>query len=640
MFEDDEVPEQAGPDDPGPPTMPRADEAADRERCSAAEEATPPKPDSALAPLLDTAQDLVGAHLIATLDPADPLGQDVTDLVELVAQWSRAISFTYARRSEAIAALVTQFTDDLGTGTATLAATTELAMRLGVTRQAMKKLVDTSLALTGPLMTTGEALEHGALDPRKAEMVAAALEHLPYPVCEAVQDAVLPTAPNRTHPQFAQDLSRALIEADHHDVDARHKAARSRRRVCHPRHLPDGMASMYAVFTAPDALALDLALDGAARSAKATGDSRTVEQLRADILAAVGAGALAQGGFGTPAVEPTPVPRPAPPPVAPRQPPVPRERRQLMFLDPEPDPFGGGPADPADTCPNDHGTVETGDEVRRDGTPAVEPPAADISGSTSAMTAAPVDAADRAAAPPDRSAAPPEPPPTPDPPPPPRPPDPPPPPTPPDPLPPPPPPPAPPELEARRWFPVGEVGGVPVRINVTVPITTLLGGDEPGTLHGYGPIDPATARALALGGTWRRLVTDPVSGTVLDIGRARYRPPADLAALVRARDRTCFRPGCGADADGCELDHTEAFARGGSTAYANLGPGCAIDHRLKTLGDFQVRQVTPGVFDWTSRRTGRTYRREADGRTTPMHPRTGEPLTSGWVPDYDDPPPF
>jgi hypothetical protein len=584
MFEDDDVPEQAGPDDPGPPTTPRADEPADRERRSAEEETTPPEPDSALAPLLDTAQGLVGAQLIAALDPVDPFGQDVTDLVELAAQWSRAISFAYARRAEAIAALVTRYTDDLGTGTATLAATTELAMRLGVTRQAMKKLVDTGLALTGPLMSTGEALEHGVLDPRKAEMVAAALEHLPYPVCEAVQDAVLPTAPNRTHPQFAQDLSRALIEADHHDVDARHKAARSRRRVCHPRHLPDGMASMYAVFTAPDALALDLALDGAARSAKATGDSRTVEQLRADILAAVGAGALAQGGFGTPSGEPTPVPRPAPPPVDPRQPPVPRERRELMFLDPEPDPFGGGPADPTDKCPNDHGTVE-----------------------------------------PDPPPAPPAPPPAPPAPPPPTAPD---------------RPPPPPEIEARRWFPVGEVGGVPVRINVTVPMTTLLGCDEPGTMHGYGPIDPATARALALGGTWRRLVTDPLSGTVLDIGRARYRPPADLAALVRARDRTCFRPGCGADADGCELDHSEAFARGGSTAYANLGPGCTIDHRLKTVGDFQVRQVTPGVFDWTSRRTGRTYRREADGRTTPMHPRTGEPLTSGWTPDYDDPPPF
>uniref|UniRef100_UPI002852BDF9 DUF222 domain-containing protein n=2 Tax=Actinomyces oris TaxID=544580 RepID=UPI002852BDF9 len=40
-----------------------------------------------------------------------------------------------------------------------------------------------------------------------------------------------------------------------------------------------------------------------------------------------------------------------------------------------------------------------------------------------------------------------------------------------------------------------------------------------------------TAWALAAGGTWRRLVTDPASGVVIDVGRTRYRPPAGLADL-------------------------------------------------------------------------------------------------------------
>ncbi|WP_344383011.1 HNH endonuclease, partial [Georgenia ruanii] len=177
------------------------------------------------------------------------------------------------------------------------------------------------------------------------------------------------------------------------------------------------------------------------------------------------------------------------------------------------------------------------------------------------------------------------------------------------------------------WFPLGQVGGVPVRIHVTVPLTTLLGGGQAGHLDGYGPIDPATARALALGGTWKRLVTDPLTGTVLDLGRTRYRPPPDLAELIRLRDKTCFRPGCGARASGCQLDHTIPFARGGTTAWENLGAACSVDHPLKTDGHFHVRQTTPGIFEWTSKRTGRTYRREADGTTTPLNPRTGQPLT-------------
>ncbi|MGH3999320.1 MAG: DUF222 domain-containing protein, partial [Pseudonocardiaceae bacterium] len=58
-------------------------------------------------------------------------------------------------------------------------------------------------------------------------------------------------------------------------------------------------------------------------------------------------------------------------------------------------------------------------------------------------------------------------------------------------------------------------GGVDVR--VTIPYTALLGADDlPGELAGYGPIPAAVARDLAAGGTWRRILTDPVSGRPLD----------------------------------------------------------------------------------------------------------------------------
>ncbi|NWJ70321.1 hypothetical protein HX744_07205 [Pseudonocardia sp. ICBG1122] len=42
---------------------------------------------------------------------------------------------------------------------------------------------------------------------------------------------------------------------------------------------------------------------------------------------------------------------------------------------------------------------------------------------------------------------------------------------------------------------------------------------------GRGPVPADLARALAAGGVWQRLVTDPLSGTLLDVGRTRYRPP-------------------------------------------------------------------------------------------------------------------
>lgn len=158
--------------------------------------------------------------------------------------------------------------------------------------------------------------------------------------------------------------------------------------------------------------------------------------------------------------------------------------------------------------------------------------------------------------------------------------------------------------EARRGCP--HVPRPRTEVHVTVALSTLLGMDDrPAELARGGSIDATTARALAAGGTWRRIVTDPASGTVLDVGRTTYRPPRALARHVRARDQVCARPGCPTPADSCDLDHTSEYhpADGrepGSTADTNLGPLCHRDHRLKTDGGFTLRQTRPGHYEWTT----------------------------------------
>jgi len=181
-----------------------------------------------------------------------------------------------------------------------------------------------------------------------------------------------------------------------------------------------------------------------------------------------------------------------------------------------------------------------------------------------------------------------------------------------------------------------------VRVNVTVALSTLLGLDErPAELAGFGPISAEQARALAAGGVWRRLVTDPLSGRVLDVGRSRYRPPRGLAEHVAARDGVCACPGCSTPADRCDIDHTEEFhASGqhpgtGTTSADNLGPLSRRCHRLKTDGGFTLRQVEPGVFEWRTP-AGLTY------RVVPGdHGRT-ERITAAVRPNpgYPDEPPF
>lgn len=149
--------------------------------------------------------------------------------------------------------------------------------------------------------------------------------------------------------------------------------------------------------------------------------------------------------------------------------------------------------------------------------------------------------------------------------------------------------------------------GVAARVFVTVPVMTLLGGEEPAELDGYGPIDAETARRLAgHAPSFTRLLTHPETGAVLSVGRTRYKPPKDLQDWVRVRDKTCRHPGCNRVAAGCEIDHTRPWSQGGETRAGNLAAFCKKHHMYKTLGFWKHRQPVEGTMQSTSF-TGRTY---------------------------------
>lgn len=105
-----------------------------------------------------------------------------------------------------------------------------------------------------------------------------------------------------------------------------------------------------------------------------------------------------------------------------------------------------------------------------------------------------------------------------------------------------------------------ESGWASVTVGVTVPVLTLLGQSEnPGSLEGYGPIDAQTARELARHApSFFRILTQPITGTILDFDRVIYRVPADLARRVRDRDKGCTFAGCGRLVKSCDIDHTVA----------------------------------------------------------------------------------
>ena len=433
-----------------------------------------------------------GSELAYLLEQALLGEADDHTVVEAVAAWARMASWAAAGMARAAAALADRacmnpaWPASAGNVAEPNVAGEELAMRLGCSRRHARLLVRDGRAYAGALAWTGEALEGGQIDDRKARILVDALVDRPVPLVLDVQEALLGGAARRTPAQLARDGAREVVARDPEGAREHHQVGLARRRVDAPKVLPDGMAGVWAVLPATDATRLDSALDSLARGARTAGDPRTLDQLRADVLVGLTAGDV-EGCAARAALA-------------------------------APDDAASDAAGPDAAGPDGPGTR------RGEAFPGT----------------------------------------------------------------------------ARR-----------TEIRVTVPLSTLMDLDDaPAELAGYGPITAETARALARGGTWRRIVTDPLTGRVLDVGRTRYRPPADLITHVRARDTTCSRPGCSTRAESCDLDHTVEYHRhGGTTRHDNLGPLCPRDHAIKTDGGFHLTQVEPGVFEWTTP-TGHRYRIE------------------------------
>jgi hypothetical protein len=176
-------------------------------------------------------------------------------------------------------------------------------------------------------------------------------------------------------------------------------------------------------------------------------------------------------------------------------------------------------------------------------------------------------------------------------------------------------------------------------IEVVVPATTLLGlDDQPAELTGYGPIPADLARRIAADGTWRRLLTDPINGSVLEASTTRHDPGALVTETLLARHPVCAWPGCNRTSRDCDRDHTTPFAQTGITSLTGLAPYCEYHHVIKD---------TP-AWGWTSTShpdgsitlttpTGHRYTTVPPARgpiTTDEPPATRGPITT------DEPPPF
>jgi hypothetical protein len=181
------------------------------------------------------------------------------------------------------------------------------------------------------------------------------------------------------------------------------------------------------------------------------------------------------------------------------------------------------------------------------------------------------------------------------------------------------------------------------RVNLTVPLTTLLGlAAAPGHIVGFGPLDPPLARDLATlaahhpASRYCLTVTDddghplghgclpgrppprrpgPFTVTINPLAQdpcdhrhqeSSYKPSRQLRHLIWARNPTCSAPGCRRPAAQCDLDHIVPYDQGGRTCECDLAPLCRHHHRCRQSEGWRLEQPSPGVMRWTTP-AGRRY---------------------------------
>ncbi|WP_345472542.1 DUF222 domain-containing protein [Glutamicibacter ectropisis] len=147
--------------------------------------------------------------------------------------------------------------------------------------------------------------------------------------------------------------------------------------------------------------------------------------------------------------------------------------------------------------------------------------------------------------------------------------------------------------------------GTPLKARVAVTIPALEMLTDPkralADLEGYGPIPIGTALRIAKDApSFMKVLTDPWSGAVIDVGREKYRPSKALRDLLRNRDICCRFPGCNRPAETSEIDHIEAWETGGHTSRTNTHLLCKRHQMFKHALGWQATYLPDGSVNWRS----------------------------------------
>jgi Domain of unknown function (DUF222) len=501
----------------------------------------------------------------------------------------------------------------------------ELAVALRWTTGAADRHLDLASDVANRLPGTLDALGRGDIDLPRVRVMADATRPVPADRVPAIEARLLPRAAHQNPSELRRAAAKAVVLVDPLGAEERHRRRRADRRV-EISPAADGMSELWALLPGEDATRIKVRLDAFAREIPRA-DGRTMDQRRADVLTDLLLSRSA-GRVSTTVHVAVPANLLAPPRTR-------RSRPIPACHPPRRSPASTSAASRVEATSQQHPDPRSDSPDVPRPTIATRAPAVPLGATTdlsaitlsaATLSAATLSAATLSAATPgttDLSA-------------------------------------ATPGTTDLGTTDLGTTTPVTADLGTTdLGTTTTLGssadvaeavgrrapdapapvdaqplGDDVATLAGYGVITAHQAMRLAArDATWRRLLTDPVTGAVIDLGRRSYKPSAALADIVRARDPYCVFPGCSVPAERCDLDHRVPFPEG-PTSRENLNPLCRHHHRLKHESAWTVRRDTDGSYSWTSPREVEYVNRPPPivDRETADSPHRRPPAPSGKAP--------
>ncbi len=226
-----------------------------------------------------------GVHLAAMVDQINLSTISGHEQIAVLRAHQRQASHHQAMVYRAIAAIVTTMEDEFDDpDSQTHAATAEIRAALRLTRRAAETELAVALELVRRVPAILDALEAGLIDNRRARAMVHGTTHLDDDTARAVVDAVIDDAPRFTTGQLMHRLRKLCIDVDPDQAARRYQQAVEQRAI-RSQATEAGTVDLFATDLAPDQVAAVMAhLNHTARTLRNQGDTRTMDQLRADVF--------------------------------------------------------------------------------------------------------------------------------------------------------------------------------------------------------------------------------------------------------------------------------------------------------------------------------------------------------------------